>query len=204
MAVIFRHIGGRVVPIRDDKQSRKQTLTGTAEVAGGAIAGAGAGAGAAKLLNTAQKLAHSAKDDYRIAQSNFRASIGFPVRGVVRHSELPLMSHSNRQVATAIAKRATAKKMFRARNPILAAGASIAALGIGSGTDKIINAGKKKGEEKNHSVGRAVGAAAAFATYGAYEYSRGIKNPLKIAANVYARAKGLARPFKKFGKGGPI
>lgn len=190
----FIRKNGRIIPIRDkNERARKETVKGIAEIGAGAAAGTAAGVGTASLVKKAQGVAHESKNMYRIAQSNFRAALGFPVRGTVRS-----ITRGSADVAAAIAKRGIAKKMFRARNPILHAGAAGAALLIGQGVGRITAAHKVK---DHGATGKAVGVAAGIATYGAYYRGLGFTKPLEIGVNIYSRMKGMARPFKKYGPG---
>lgn len=193
----FRRINGRIVPIRDAKERSKERKQGAASIVAGAAAAGGAGVGTAAIVKKAQKFSLEAKNDYRVAQQNLRAAFGSPFLRVMKKG-------GKNDITAAIGKRIIAKKMFRARNPLLHAGAAASALLIGHGVTKISESYQKKGETSKVPAGKIAGAAAAFTTYGAYYRGLGFKKPLEIAINVYSRAKGMARPFKKYGKGGPV
>lgn len=194
----FRRIHGRIVPIRDANERSKERKQGAAAIVAGAAAAGGAGVGTSAIVKKAMKFSHEAKDDYRVAQQNLRAALKFPVRGVVKNV------YGHNDVKAAIAKRLVSKKLFRARNPLLHAGAAASALLIGHGVTKISESYHKKGQESKVPAGKIAGAAAAVGTYGAYYRGLGFKKPLEIGINIYSRAKGMARPFKKYGKGGPV
>lgn len=194
----FRRIHGRIVPIKDANERSKQRVKGAAEIVAGAAAAGGAGVGTAVMVKKAQKFALEAKNDYRVAQSNLRAAFGSPFLRVMKKG-------GKNDITAAIGKRLISKKMFRARNPILHAGAAVSALLIGAGVTKVAESFNKKNDKATHkAIGSVAGTAAAVATYGAYYRGLGFTKPLEIAVNVYSRAKGMARPFKKYGKGGPV
>lgn len=193
----FRKIRGRIVPIRTAEERSKKLKEGAASIAGGAAAATAAGVGTSVMVKKAMKFTHEAKNDYRVAQQNLRAAFGFPLRGVLKHG-------GKNDITAAIGKRLAAKKMFRARNPLLHAGAAAAALLIGHGVNKVAEGLNQNGKKTEGTAGKIAGTAAAIATYGAYYRGLGFKKPLEIAVNIYARTKGMARPFKKYGKGGPV
>jgi hypothetical protein len=206
--VVFRRVGGRVIPIGRKREIKK----GAAEIGAGVAIGAGAGYGAGKMVKHAQELAAKAKDHYRTAKQNYRAANAhvFGVKiGSFESFRKPNVSPRTVKllgddVKKAVANRMWAKKLFRARNPILHAGALGAAALIGHGVNRIRDASSAK-KKTNGAVGQAVGIGAGIATYGAYYRTLGFKQPVHIATNIYARLKGLKdRPFKRYGRGGEI
>lgn len=195
--VVFRRINGRIIPI---KNKSSETKKGAAEIAGGGAVAAGAGLGASAMVKKALDLSHRSKNEFRIANQNFRAATGMNIKAGT-FANPNLAKGAAKTIRSAVGKRFVGKQLFRARNPVLHAGAAVAALLIGHGTNRIVDAHKKDKSPNYGAIGKAVGITAGVATYGAYYRGLGFKKPVELVANVISKFRKVPSPFRKYGPG---
>lgn len=187
--VIFRRIGGHIVPIRlgNREERMKKVKQGTAEVVAGVGVAAAGGVAAAKVLKGAQNMARQSKDTYRTATQNIRAMGGSPGR-----------AKKASDVRKAVTKRLAARTLFRSRNAILGTAATGAALLVGHGINKIQEGRTAEGKHSN-AAGINAGVATAAIASGVYYKAQGFTT-VQAAINTAHRLKGKRRPHQKFGK----
>ncbi len=180
----FRRIHGRIVPIRakadfSAAQRTEKLKTGALALAAGVGVAAGAAIGAAALVKHSAGLAIRSKD-------LFRAGMGIGMEGGGRIASL------TRKAAEV---RHTSALVFKARNPVLAAGAFASAPLLGMGFQKVNEGATGK---KSTVAGDYVAHAAGIAAVGGASliYYKGLGGTF---ANAFIRAvnKVKGTPIKK-------
>lgn len=191
-AVAFRRINGRVVPIKTDMLSKKErkvaAVQGAAGVAGGAAAAITTGAGTAAAVRNASKFTVKS----RIMWQNAKATLS---PGQLHLPGLKTEAAAQKVIRKAVATRFVAGKVFKYRNPVLLAGAGVAASLSAYGATKINEAltGKKNESGK---IASAAATAATATTFAVYSHKLPVKGLGKIIANTIAKMKGNPTPHK--------
>jgi hypothetical protein len=188
--VIFRRVRGRIVPIRasEAKSRQRLALSGVAHAAAGLGVAAGTGYGVAKLVRHASKQHLLANASFRVNRKLLKigAAQGGTVNSLLRHSV---------KMGDAAKLRAGASRLFHLRNPLLAGGAIVGGALLGAGALRLHRAWQNKPKKDGSIAENATASAlAAGVTAAAYYRALPVGSLSKVAANTFARLKGLPRP----------
>lgn len=194
----FRRINGHVVPIADKENQtlssaeRKQRLAkGTAQVAGGLGTAAATGAVASQVVKGASGAHMKARTQFRVARAQMQGDLHTMgnIFGARRVGD---------KMRGAAKLRRNAQRVFKMRNPLLAAGALAAGGLLTSGAINVREGatGKKTNASAAAKIATVATTAGTVGTAAAYYSKLSIGGPAKVAANAFARAQGRASPHK--------
>lgn len=187
-SVKFVRIKGRIVPIRSKKSDGKKK--------GLALVGAGiaTAVGTAELAHQAVK--HASAFKLR-ANPAFRAFARFQKSSKVGLEAFPEIAKGVKAASeSAVAKRAVAAKIFKARNAILLGGGALATALLSVGVGRLQDKSRKTQfeEDRDTVVNAAISSTVAGGVAALYYKRLGIGSIGAALANAAARVKGVARP----------
>jgi len=194
MSTIFRRINGRVIPIKIDEnrlskgERKKSAAVGTAALAGATATAVGTGTGVAAAVRNATKFTVKSRIMWQNAKSTLSP-------GQFHFPGLKTEEVAQKVLRKAVTTRFVAAKVFKYRNPLLAAGAGVATSLAAFGAGKINEAisGKKN---EGGKVAAVAGTAATAATFAVYSHKLPVKGIRKIVENTIAKMKGHPTPHK--------